>query len=157
MKPSTGAAVRDRPESLSAFKWKACPPSPESAVMTTNLITATPETPLHEIATLLEKNSIKRVPIVENNQFVGIVSRANLIQALASTRNKSRFPISDTTIRDVLLARLKGEPWDNTSLLNVMVTGGVVAYGVSRNPMPKDGQSASQRNLLLASQLSSII
>jgi hypothetical protein len=39
MKPSTGAAVRnhriavrDRPESLSAFKWNACPPSPESAV-----------------------------------------------------------------------------------------------------------------------------
>src|ERR1700674_4803434 len=36
MKPSTGAAVRlhrnavrDRPESLSAFKWNACPPSPE--------------------------------------------------------------------------------------------------------------------------------
>ena len=38
MKPSTGAdvrlhrnAVRDRPESLSAFEWNACPPSPESA------------------------------------------------------------------------------------------------------------------------------
>jgi hypothetical protein len=38
MKPSTGAAVRlhrnavrDRPESLSAFKWNACPPSPEYA------------------------------------------------------------------------------------------------------------------------------
>jgi hypothetical protein len=36
MNPSTGAAVRlhrnavrDRPESLSAFKWNACPPSPE--------------------------------------------------------------------------------------------------------------------------------
>lgn len=38
MKPSTGDAVRlhwnalrDRPDSLSAFKWNACPPSPESA------------------------------------------------------------------------------------------------------------------------------
>jgi hypothetical protein len=38
MKPSTGAAVRnhriavrDRPESLSAFKWNARPPSPEYA------------------------------------------------------------------------------------------------------------------------------
>ena len=38
MRPSTGAAVRlhrnavrDRPDSLSAFKWNACPPSPESA------------------------------------------------------------------------------------------------------------------------------
>ena len=40
MKPSTGAAVRlhrnavrDRPDSLSAFKWNACPPSPESALI----------------------------------------------------------------------------------------------------------------------------
>ena len=39
MRPSTGAAVRlhrnavrDRPDSLSAFKWNACPPSPESAL-----------------------------------------------------------------------------------------------------------------------------
>ena len=38
MKPSTGAAVRlhrnavrDRPDSLSAFKWNACPPSPDFA------------------------------------------------------------------------------------------------------------------------------
>src|SRR5450759_3877918 len=40
MKPSTGAAVRlhrnavrDRPESLSAFKWNACPPSPEYPIL----------------------------------------------------------------------------------------------------------------------------
>jgi CBS domain-containing protein len=50
-------------------------------VMTRDVITATADTPLHEIAALLEKNSIKRVPIVKNGQLVGIVSRANLIQA----------------------------------------------------------------------------
>src|SRR5262245_45135205 len=53
-------------------------------VMTTTVVTATPDTPLRDIAALMEKNSIKRVPIVKNRKVVGIVSRANLVQALAS-------------------------------------------------------------------------
>src|SRR5262249_2419799 len=46
--------------------------------------TAAPDTPLWKIANLLEKNAIKRVPIVEGGKVVGIVSRASLLQALAS-------------------------------------------------------------------------
>jgi CBS domain-containing protein len=52
-------------------------------VMTRSVITAKPETPLREIAVLLERKRIKRVPIVQNGKVVGIVSRANLLQALA--------------------------------------------------------------------------
>jgi len=51
-------------------------------VMTRSVITATPDTSLSEIATLLERNRIKRVPIVQNGKVVGIVSRANLLQLL---------------------------------------------------------------------------
>jgi CBS domain-containing protein len=80
-------------------------------VMTRTVITARPETPLHELAALLERNSIKRVPIVKDDQLVGIVSRANLIQAVASARKGLEIPLSDTTIRDKLLARLKEQPW----------------------------------------------
>ena len=53
-------------------------------IMTRNVVTATPDTPLGEIAALLERHHIKRVPVVRNGKVVGIVSRANLIQALAS-------------------------------------------------------------------------
>jgi CBS domain-containing protein len=60
-------------------------------VMTRNVVTAAADTPLSTIANLLEKNAIKRVPIVEEGKVIGIVSRANLLQALASpgTRAKS--------------------------------------------------------------------
>ena len=103
-------------------------------VMTRDVITATADTPLHEIAALLEKNSIKRVPIVKNGQLVGIVSRANLIQAVASTRKGLEIPLSDTTIRDKLLAHLKGQTWAHTLLLNVTVNGGVVdLWGITRS------------------------
>jgi CBS-domain-containing membrane protein len=95
-------------------------------VMTRDVVTAAPETPLNEIAMLLEKHAIKRVPIVENGQPVGIVSRANLIQALASSPAPPEVPRSDTRIRDDLLAHLRAQPWAHTSLLNIMVNHGVV-------------------------------
>jgi CBS domain-containing protein len=57
-------------------------------VMTRNVITAKPDTPLADIAGLLERNRIKRVPIVEGAKLVGIVSRANILQALASAPKK---------------------------------------------------------------------
>jgi len=53
-------------------------------IMVRNVLSADPETPLDEIAILMEQNSIKRVPIVSKGQLVGIVSRANLIQVVAS-------------------------------------------------------------------------
>src|SRR5262245_32750396 len=49
-------------------------------VMTREVITAAPETPLRDIANLMEKHGVKRIPIVDGSRVVGIVSRANLIQ-----------------------------------------------------------------------------
>ena len=61
-------------------------------VMTRDVIVARPYTPVHEVAMLLEKNCIKRVPVVEDDRLVGIISRANLIQAVASARQKLDVP-----------------------------------------------------------------
>ena len=54
-------------------------------VMSEDVITATEDTPVAEIAAALERNRIKRLPIVRDGKPVGIVSRANFIQALASS------------------------------------------------------------------------
>jgi CBS domain-containing protein len=61
-------------------------------VMTREVVTAAPETSLSDVANLMEKNAIKRVPIVKDGKVVGIVSRANLLQALASPARSSRKP-----------------------------------------------------------------
>src|SRR6516164_3717918 len=53
-------------------------------VMTRDVITAKPDTPLGDVAAMLERNRIKRVPIVEGGKLVGLVSRGNILQALAS-------------------------------------------------------------------------
>jgi CBS domain-containing protein len=95
-------------------------------VMTRDVISATPDSPLHEIAALMETNAIKRVPIVKDGYLVGLVSRANLIQAVASGRKVLDIPISDTVIRDKIMAALKAEAWAHTGLLNITVNNGVV-------------------------------
>ena len=84
-------------------------------VMTSDVVTANPETPLHEIATLLEEHQIKRVPIVDKvGNLVGIVSRANLIQVVASARPTLEMTLPDSTIRQKLLDELKRQPWAHT-------------------------------------------
>jgi len=110
-------------------------------IMTQNVFTATPETPLDEIAVLLERNSIKRVPIVRDGRLVGIVSRANLVQALATIPRGPEISLSDSKIREELLSHLNGQPWADTHLLNVTVTDGVVnLWGV--------GNSETERNAI---------
>jgi CBS-domain-containing membrane protein len=97
-------------------------------VMTRQVVTAAPDTPLWTIANLLEKNAIKRVPIVQDGKVVGIVSRANLLQALASfsKRVETAAPDSDSNIREKVLTQLKAEPWSRPSLINVIVQDGTV-------------------------------
>jgi CBS domain-containing protein len=95
-------------------------------VMTRHVVTAGPDSSLQEIATLLEKNGIKRVPIVQDGKIVGIVSRANLLQALASVKSIETKAPSDNAIREDVMARLKAETWSRPSLVNVIVQDGTV-------------------------------
>jgi len=97
-------------------------------IMTREVITASPEASLGELADLLERNCIKRVPIVRNRKVLGIVSRANLLQWLASLRKQINVekPVGDLKLRDTVLSRLKAEPWARTALVNVTVHNGVI-------------------------------
>jgi CBS domain-containing protein len=96
-------------------------------VMVRDVVTADPDTSLDEIASLMENHSIKRVPIVSSGRrLVGIVSRANLIQAVALKHIGLEIRQDDLAIRDKLLAHLKEQPWAHTALLNVTVNGGLV-------------------------------
>jgi len=96
-------------------------------VMTRNVTTVTPDTPVVEIANLFEEQHIKRVPIVsKGGDLVGIVSRANIIQAIATARPKLEISASDATIRKKLMDELEKQPWSHIHRLNVTVTSGVV-------------------------------
>jgi CBS domain-containing protein len=96
--------------------------------MTRDVLSVTEETPVADIAVLLETNRIKRVPVLRDGKLVGIVSRANLVRALAMTINAAAdgAEADDRSIRDKLLAELKAEKWAEVSPANVTVKDGVV-------------------------------
>ena len=108
-------------------------------VMTREVITARSDTPLREIADLLEKHNIKRVPIVDNDQVIGIVSRANLVQALAS-RQAGIIGVepTDEKLREAVIANLRSQP-GSTALVNVIAEDGVVSlWGFVANEAEKN-------------------
>ena len=97
-------------------------------VMTCGVLSVTEETPVADIAVLLETKRIKRVPVLRDGSLVGIVSRANLVRALAMTVNATAdgSEADDRSIRDKLLAELKAQKWAEVSPANVTVKDGVV-------------------------------
>jgi CBS domain-containing protein len=97
-------------------------------VMSEHVITATEDAPLAEIAAILERNRIKRVPIVRDGELVGIVSRSNLVQALASNGGAaSESSDASRTIRQEILSRLEQQQsWTDFGSRNVIVTDGKV-------------------------------
>ena len=97
-------------------------------VMTRDVVSVTEETPVADIAVLLETNRIKRVPVLRGGMLAGIVSRANLVRALAMTINErpSGAEADDRAIRDRLLAELKAQKWAEVSPANITVRDGIV-------------------------------
>lgn len=99
-------------------------------VMTQQVVSVTEETPLAEIAALLEKHGIKRVPVLQAGRLVGIVSRADLLRGLAvrGLKPATPFPQDDASIRARLLEVLQGEAWTSAHFLSVVVDHGVVHF-----------------------------
>ncbi len=103
-------------------------------LMTRDIVAVVPDTPLSEIANLFESRNIKRVPVIEAGKLVGIVTRANLVQAIATAPQDERQMLSDEEVRRNIQNRLEAERWTNVTMLNVTVSGGVVhLWGLVRS------------------------
>jgi CBS domain-containing protein len=107
-------------------------------LMTREVVTVRDTTPIAEIAQLLETSRIKRVPVTRDGKLVGIVSRRDLLQALASKLPISPLTVDDQTIRAALYAELRSQAWvDNPASINAVVSDGVVQlWGIA----PDDAQ-----------------
>jgi CBS domain-containing protein len=120
-----------------------------SDVMTTDVVAVQPDTLLGEVAGILETRRIKRVPVTQAGRLVGIVSRANLVQALASVPDEpaSDVTLSDGEIRAMLMGELAGRKWAFAGR-NIVVTDGVVhLWGVFQSMEAVDAVRVAAQNI----------
>ena len=105
-------------------------------IMSSNLITVSEDASLKEVADSMEKNSINQVLVMRNTKLVGMVTRANIVCALAARPETATEPSSadDDQIRYTVIEALEKIPGASPWLTTVIVTDGVVdLYGTVEN------------------------
>jgi CBS domain-containing protein len=96
-------------------------------VMTPAPETVCPTAALDDVAALMERRRIRRVPVVDGGVLVGIVSRADLVRALGQAMQRhADLPSDDLAIRAAILAELKSNDWSSMCEISVSVDHGVV-------------------------------
>lgn len=96
-------------------------------VMTKKVISVQHDATLSEIAETMARHNVKRVPVLRDNRVVGIVSRANLLQALMSREpSRDAAGASDEDLRRKVVAAVDKKPWTSAWPTNVVVNSGVV-------------------------------
>jgi len=95
-------------------------------IMTRDPITVKEETPLEDLVRLMEKKGIKRLPVMNGSSLCGIVTRSNLLLAVATLAHEIPDPTADDDhIRDHILRAVAKTDWRPVGF-EVTVRNGVV-------------------------------
>lgn len=96
------------------------------AVMSTDPLTTRRDAPLEEIVTAMSRHRIKRLPVIENGRMIGIVTRSDVLRALARALPETApAGIADDQIQAAVLAALDKQKWGG-KFIRVQVEAGVV-------------------------------
>ena len=95
-------------------------------IMTSDLYTATEGMLLEDIVKLMERQNVKRLPVVRGDALVGIVTRSDLLRAVASLARDVPDPTADDDhIRERVIASIEKNEWQPVQL-GVTVRDGIV-------------------------------
>lgn len=98
-------------------------------IMSRSALTVGEDTSLEEIVSLMEKNHVKRLPVMRRDRLVGIVTRANLLSAVASLARDIPDPTADDDhIRERVTQAILKTGWRPIGL-QVTVRKGLVHLG----------------------------
>ena len=99
--------------------------------MTGDVVSVGPQADVAEVVQLMNRRRIKRVPVIDNDKLVGIVTRANLVRALVKALvKKPARPVSDDAIWKGMLGAIAAEPWGPRFATDIKVKDGFVdIYG----------------------------
>lgn len=119
-------------------------------VMTKNVVTAEEQTSLGDIAALMQRHRVKRVPILREGRIVGIVSRGNLLQGLlAREPSEPESSAGDDKLRSVVVAELAKHGWASSfQPTNVVAENGIVhLWGYVSSITVKDAHRIAAENV----------
>jgi CBS domain-containing protein len=95
-------------------------------VMTRDPVVIAEDTALDQIVDVMERRNVKRLPVMHRGRVVGIVSRANLILALASIhRTVPTSQQNDAAIRDRILTSIHEQSWASGASVDVILHNGI--------------------------------
>lgn len=95
-------------------------------VMTTPVISVTPQSDLADVVALMESRRVKRVPVLQDGRLVGILTRSDLMRALENLLPRADTrPVADAELRRRLLASLGEQRWAPRFSIDVKVVNGV--------------------------------
>lgn len=103
-----------------------------SEVMSKDPCTVTEDAELEAIVRLMERRRVKRIIVLRAGKIAGLISRSNLLQALADRSPEGRpTHASDQAIRERIISEMAGLHWKPSVSINPIVRDGVVAlHGV---------------------------
>jgi CBS domain-containing protein len=117
-------------------------------VMTPEPATISEQATLEEIVQLMEKKGIKRLPVLRGDELIGIVTRANLLQAVANLARGSVEPTAgDDGIRNAILSNMEKQPWAPMGLNAVVRNGIVDLSGVITDDRQRDAAIVAAKNV----------
>ncbi len=116
-------------------------------VMTQRPITVDEETPLEDLVRLMEKNGIKRLPVMRDKKLVGIVTRSNLLQAVASMAREIPDPTADDEhIRDRITRAVNATDWRPVGFEARVRNGVVHLHGTTTTDMARQATIVAAEN-----------
>ena len=118
-------------------------------VMTRELASVAEDTPVEDIVRLMERHRIKRVPVLRDGVLVGIVTRANLLRALAALAGEApAASAGDVAIREQLMAEIVRQTWTPLSSVDVVVRNGIVQlWGVILDDAQRQALKVAAENI----------
>jgi CBS domain-containing protein len=117
-------------------------------IMAREPVTVTEDTQLEELVALMEKHDIKRLPVMRNDQLVGMVTRANLLQAVASLARDVPDPTADDDhIRERITAAIMSTDWRPVGLQVTVRNGVVHLHGIIINESSRQATIVAARNV----------
>jgi CBS domain-containing protein len=117
-------------------------------IMTPDPCTVTEDATLEAIVELMERNNVKRLPVTRGDRLVGIVTRTNLLSAVAGLARDVPDPTADDDhIRNHIIASIDKADWAPFGLGVIVLNGVVHLSGVITNENARQAAVVAAENV----------